>query len=158
MEESNSMAKKNVLFDMPCEKKHSYVVSIDKSGVITRINDEFEGLIGYKKNEVLSKPFTKLIPSNEYRERWDRFFDYTHDQFPLDDFDLPILTKNGSIIPIVWNGFAVKEPESYDIEKIGLVGTLALTDQNVNNTKMMIDQREGQQRSAGKNDDNRKVR
>ena len=121
---------------MPCDRESNLVLSVDREGFITRVNDDFETIIGYKKNEVLFENFSDFIASPEEKERWVNFFAGDYDSSTLDEFEISIQSKDGTIIPVVWNGFAVKKPESCGLDRLGLVGTIGFVDTSNIKTSM----------------------
>jgi PAS domain S-box-containing protein len=79
-------------------------VQLDNTGVIIKINNTFEKISGYKREEILGKNwFEILVPSKLFPEVWEEFINVTRDQKIARTFKNPILTKNGEERHILWS-------------------------------------------------------
>jgi len=123
----------------------SLVSSIDQNERITKFNKECEQISGYSKNDVLNRhPFDFLMPSR-YREQWTKFLNCSRENKIMDNFKLPLLTRQGHEIMISWSSFPTKNNNGV-ISDINLVGNLVKdwndsTESLVKNQKIEIKSR-----------------
>jgi len=100
----------------------SLVLSIDQNERITKFNKECEQISGYNKNDVLNRhPFEFLVP-NRYREQWKIFLNYSRENKMMDNFKLPLLTRQGHEIMIAWSSFPTKNNTGV-VSDVNLVGS-----------------------------------
>lgn len=99
------------------------VLSIDKDGKITKFNKECEIISGYSKSEALNKYIFDFLIPKKYLDQWENLFDYSRNNKVVDDFELPLLTKNGHEVMVCWSNFPVKNKKG-NVVDISLVGNL----------------------------------
>ena len=104
----------------------SLVLSIDQDKKIIKFNKECEKIIGYNKNDVLNKQFFDFLVPPRYQKQWKKLFKTMKKEKLIDDFKLPIQTKQGHEIMISWSAFPVKNSDGV-IGDIGFVGKLIKT-------------------------------
>ena len=102
------------------------ILTIDNSGKIIKFNDECEDISGYSRYETFDKKFLDFLIPSRYSKQWKKVFNSIQKNKLIDDFRLPILTKNGHEIMISWSSFPVTNSEG-GIDDIGLVGKLINT-------------------------------
>jgi len=123
----------------------SLVLSIDQNERIVKFNKECEQISGYTKNDVLNKhPFDFLMP-DRYREQWKKFLNYSRENKMMDNFKLPLLTRQGHEIMISWSSFPTKNNNGA-VSDVNLVGDLVkdwndVTEPSVKNQKIEIKSR-----------------
>jgi len=101
----------------------SLVLSIDKTGRITKFNKECERISGYTKKEVLNRYIFDFLIPTRYFDQWKNLFDYSPENKVIEDYKLPLLTKRGTEIMICWSNFHVKNTKGVVVD-ISLVGNL----------------------------------
>ena len=99
------------------------VFSIGSNGRITKFNEESEKLSGYSKYDAIGKVFIDFLVPDRYSDRWKDVFDTVKKNKLIDDFNLPLLTKNGHEIMISWSSFPVKDDMGV-VRDITFVGKL----------------------------------
>lgn len=96
---------------------NAVIVALDRSGNYTHFNDTAEALTGYKREDLVGRPFEALALENqreEARQLWEKI--WTAEK--TIDFELPITTHTGEERLIIWS-----TAEDLDIrqQKIGVV-------------------------------------
>ncbi len=110
-------------------KKHldqlnnSLVLSIDNNKRISKFNKECELVLGYSKREALNRPIFDFLIPNRYVDQWKYLVDHSRKNNMMDNFKLPLLTKQGHEIVISWSSFPVKNARNVIVD-ISLVGKL----------------------------------
>ena len=99
------------------------VFSIGSNGRITKFNEESEKLSGYSKYDAIGKVFIDFLVPDRYSDQWKDVFDTVKKNKLIDDFNLPLLTKNGHEIMISWSSFPVKDDMGV-VRDITFVGKL----------------------------------
>jgi len=99
------------------------VISIDENGIVIKLNEKTEKILGYNKNEILNKGFFKTLIPNRYENIWKNIIASSKESKILEDHKIPLITKNGHEIMILWSIFPVKGVKG-QIQDIGLVGKL----------------------------------
>lgn len=97
------------------------VISINNNGCITKLNEEGERVTGYSKYESLNKTFLDFLIPDRYSKQWKKIFDSIKKNKLIDDFKLPLLTRNGHEIMISWSSFPTTNGQG-NIADISLVG------------------------------------
>ena len=97
------------------------VIGINNNGEIIKFNEECEKVTGYSKYESLNKNFFNFLTPNRYSKQWKKLFDSIKKNKLIDDFRLPLLTKNGHEIMISWSSFPITNGQG-NIGDISLVG------------------------------------
>ena len=110
-------------------KKHSgqlynsLVLSIDNNKRISKFNKECERVLGYSKKEALNRPIFDFLIPDRYVDQWKYLVDHSRKNNIMDNFKLPLLTKQGHEIVISWSSFPVKNARNVIVD-ISLVGKL----------------------------------
>lgn len=99
------------------------VLSVDSEGRIIKFNEASERLSGYSRDDALDKFFIDFLVPNRYSGRWRNVFETIKKNKLIDDFRLPLLTKNGHEIMISWSSFPVKDDMGV-VRDITFVGRL----------------------------------
>ena len=97
------------------------ILSIDRSGKIVSFNEECERVSGYSKEEVFNNRFFDFLVPKRYLDVWEKMVKYIRRNKLIDDFKLPLLTRNGHEIMISWSSFPVKDRNGR-VGDIGFVG------------------------------------
>lgn len=108
--------RKNLL-----NRLNNLVLSIDQNERIIKFNNECEQIFGYNKDEVLNSNLSDSLIPKRYHKQWKSMIKSIKKDNLMDDFKLPLLTKNGHEIMIAWAPFPVKGPKG-DVGDIGFVG------------------------------------
>jgi len=103
--------------------ENQLMITIDNNGRIIKFNEICEKISGYSSNETLNKIFLDFIIPNRYSKQWTNIFQDIEEKKQIDDFKLPISTRNGHEIMISWSSFPVTDDHG-DISNISLVGKL----------------------------------
>jgi len=104
-------------------RRNSLVLSIDQKDKIIRFNDKCEQVSGYYKDESLDKQFLNFLIPGRYRAQWTNVLASIRKDKMIEEFKLPILTRNGHEIMISWSSFPIKTSENV-VGDIDFVGTL----------------------------------
>lgn len=106
-------------------RDNSLVLSIDKNEKIIKFNDKFEQVSGYDKKDALERNVFDFLISSRYVKQWkDTLLSLRKNKF-IEDFCLPILTRNGHEIMVSWSSFPIKTAGNV-VDDIDFVGTLAV--------------------------------
>ena len=102
-------------------QKNRLVLSINKNEKIIKFNKECERISGYNKNDVLNKSFFEILIPDRYYNQWQKALESLRKNKSIEDFKLPILTKNGHEIMISWSSFPIKIKKDIvgDIDFVG---------------------------------------
>jgi len=115
------------------------VLAIDKNCRIIKFNDECEKVSGYEKDNVLNKGFFDFLIPPRYQIQWKKIIDAVRENKLIDDFSLPLLTRNSHEIMVSWSSFPVSNRHDGKVEDIGLVGQLVSSQDN--SKKPLIDKK-----------------
>ena len=99
------------------------VLSIGKDRHITKYNIECERIFGYNKKEAINQPIFNFLIPTKFKNEWKEKFDSLENNKKIDDFNLPLLDKQGQEVLISWSVFPVKNVHGTLID-INLVGNL----------------------------------
>mgnify|MGYP005623852807 CR=1 FL=1 len=97
------------------------VISINNHGEIIKTNEECEKVSGYSKYETLNKNFLDFLAPERYSKQWKKIFESIKKNKLINDFKLPLLTRNGHEIMISWSSFPVTNGQG-NVGDISLVG------------------------------------
>jgi PAS domain S-box-containing protein len=103
--------------------KSDIVIGVNRSGKIIKFNKESEKISGYSKYEVLDKNFLDFLTPDRYLKQWKKSFSSAKKNKLIEDFKLPLQTRNGHEIMISWSTFPVSDDES-KVKDISFVGRL----------------------------------
>ena len=102
------------------------VVTIDQLERIIKINDKCEKICGYSLKESQNKQLINFLIPERYSKHWKKLFDSACKNKQIEDFKLPIKTKNGHEIMISWSSFPIKDDGGI-VDEVSLVGKLILS-------------------------------
>ena len=117
MEGGNKESKKN-----SHKREKNLALTISKSGEIKKVNDIGIKIFGYRKEEIKDKSFFKNLIPKKYLSHWEKKFDSAIENTGIDDFKLPILTRNGHELMFFWSSFPIKNNKG-NVEDISIVGS-----------------------------------
>ncbi len=117
MEVGTKKSKKN-----SHKRGKNLALTISKSGEIKKVNDKSIKTFGYQKDEIKNKSFFKHLIPKKYSTHWEKKFDSAIKNSCIDDFKLPILTKNGHELMFSWSSFPIKNSKG-KVEDISIVGS-----------------------------------
>lgn len=110
---------------------HELLLSITLDEEIVQFNQECERVTAYPRDEVLHKKFSDILLPVEYLSQWRSLFDTIQKTRQIDEFALPLKTKQGTLIPITWNGFFIKDQQG-NLNHICLLGTSTQSHDSIN--------------------------
>ncbi|MBI4830907.1 MAG: PAS domain S-box protein [Candidatus Lindowbacteria bacterium] len=96
--------------DQLIENANTLIGAANEKGKLVIFNRQFEEATGFRKAEVLGKdPYDLLVPE-EFRKSMRERLGKVRESGPLLDFEVPILTKQGKVLTVVWNVAAIDLP------------------------------------------------
>lgn len=101
---------------------HQLLLSITLDEEIVQFNQACERVTEYSRDEVLHKRFSDILLPIDYLSQWRSLLDIMQKTRQIDEFTIPIRTKRDTLIPIIWNGFFIKDEQSH-LDNICLLGT-----------------------------------
>jgi len=96
-------------------------------GEIIQFNTECERLTGYRREEVLHKKFNEIFVPNESAEQWKTTLDSVQQILWIDNFVLPLKTKDNQMKMVRWTGCVIKD-EQGTVKHICIFGKPLNTD------------------------------
>ena len=103
------------------DKSQDLILTLNLSEEIIQFNKESERVTGYLREEVLHKKFSELLVPNESINQWTDLLGSIRQTMWIDNFILPLKTKDNQIHMITWTGFLVKD-ENGTIKDICIFG------------------------------------
>jgi PAS domain S-box-containing protein len=103
------------------DTSHDLILSLTPSAEIIQFNKESERFTGYLRDEVLHKKFSELLIPAESVKQWNDLLDMIQKNIWIDNFVLPIITKDKQVYMITWTGFLVKT-ENGSVKDICIFG------------------------------------
>jgi PAS domain S-box-containing protein len=91
------------------DTSHDIILTLNLNEEIIQFNKESEQLTGYLREEVLDKKFSEILVPEESTKQWKDILDSIRITMWIDNFVLPIKTKNNQTYMITWTGFLVKD-------------------------------------------------
>ncbi|HER45234.1 MAG TPA: PAS domain S-box protein, partial [Thermoplasmatales archaeon] len=82
-------------------------LSLDKE--IIQFNEESERLTGFSRDEMIHKKFIEIMVPAESIKQWKDLLDSIQHTICIENFVLPLKTKDDQIHTITWTGFLVKD-------------------------------------------------
>lgn len=79
------------------------IIDVDASGKILDFNQYAEDKTQYKKDEVCGSRFIVDLVRERYRHEAERMFKSLQSEEAFKSFEMPINSKNGTIIHVLWN-------------------------------------------------------
>jgi PAS domain S-box-containing protein len=112
--------------------------SLDKDGVVIRINDTGLAMIGYTRAEVLNRMRYADLFTPESRARYDKLFAQFKERGSLRDVELDLVRKDLTVMPILVSATAIRDASGRFIASRSVVvdmtrtrnSTQALRDKN----------------------------
>jgi PAS domain S-box-containing protein len=90
---------------------HELLLSITLDEEIVQFNRECERVTAYPREEAIHKKFSEILLPADYLSQWKTLLDTFQKTREIDEFTIPIKTKQGTLIPVTWNGFFVKDEQ-----------------------------------------------
>ncbi|MBN2599275.1 MAG: PAS domain S-box protein [Candidatus Thermoplasmatota archaeon] len=109
------------------DTSHDLILSLTLTGEIIQFNKESEHVTGFLRDEVLHKRLSEILIPKESEKQWNDLLDSIRQDLWIDNFVLPIKTKNHQVQMITWTGFLVKD-EHGTIKDICIFGKPLQTD------------------------------
>ena len=103
------------------DTSHDLILSLTLSEEIIQFNKESERFTGYIRDEVLHKKLSEILIPVESTQQWKDLFGSIQQSMWIDNFVLPIKTKDNQIHMITWTGFLVKN-ENGTVKDICIFG------------------------------------
>jgi len=85
------------------------VCTIDLNGNILSWNDGAEKMLGYRKEEIVGKPISTIIPEERARKELEHCLNIINKEGFFTDYESVRLTKDGNIIPVEITGVALRD-------------------------------------------------
>lgn len=98
------------------------ILSFTWSEEIIQFNKECELVTEYLRADILHKKFSEILLPNEYLTQWKSLLGTIQQTLEVEEFILPLKTKNNAICQVIWNGFCMKD-ENGRLMDICLLGT-----------------------------------
>jgi PAS domain S-box-containing protein len=99
---------------------NSLILCLDADGAITVFNDECEKVTGYRREEVLGKPWADLFLPPEKRHPGLKHFAEWVRAHPRDSYEGPVLTRSGEIRTILWSNSSIIGSKRTDVTAIAI--------------------------------------
>ena len=109
------------------DTSHDLILSLTLGEEIIQFNKESERFTGYRRDEVLHKKLSELLIPTESTKQWKDLFNSIQQNLWIDNFVLPIKTKDNQIHMITWTGFLVKN-ENGTVKDICIFGKPLMTE------------------------------
>jgi len=90
------------------DTSHDLILSITPNEEIIQFNKESERFTGYLRDEVLHKKLSDLLIPTESTKQWKYLLFSIKQNLWIDNYVLPIKTKDNQIHMVTWTGFLVK--------------------------------------------------
>jgi PAS domain S-box-containing protein len=90
------------------DTSHDLILSLTLNEEIIQFNKESERFTGYVRDEVLHKKLSELLIPTESTKQWKNLLESIQQNLWIDNFVLPIKTKDNQVHMITWTGFLVK--------------------------------------------------
>jgi PAS domain S-box-containing protein len=103
------------------EKNQDLILTLNLHEEIIQFNKESERFTGYLRDEILYKKFDEFLVPPQSMEQWNEIFNSIRKTMWIDNFLLPLQTKNKQTFMIAWSGFLVKD-ENGAIKNICIFG------------------------------------
>jgi PAS domain S-box-containing protein len=104
------------------DEKPELILTLNPDEEIIQFNKEWELLTGFEREEVLHKKFSEILLPLESYEQWQAYLDSIRKTLSIDEFVLPIKTKDERTFVLSWNGIVIKDTNDV-IKDICLFGT-----------------------------------
>jgi PAS domain S-box-containing protein len=103
------------------DKSQELILTLTPNEEIVQFNKECEQLTGYLRGEVLHRKFSEILLPTELLGQWKTHLDSIRQTLRVDEFILPIKTKDGQTYAISWNGILIGDTKD-SIKDICLFG------------------------------------
>ncbi|MCU0530679.1 MAG: PAS domain S-box protein [Syntrophales bacterium] len=88
------------------------IIGLDAAGNVETFNDHAEQVTGYTRAEILGRNwFETVVPKDRYPRVWEAFSRLQHNALP-EEFENPILTKDGRVRIISWRNSEIREADT----------------------------------------------
>ncbi|HHT9120218.1 MAG TPA: ATP-binding protein [Candidatus Hypogeohydataceae bacterium YC41] len=94
---------------------------------IRDVNPQLESLLGYKREELLGKPVSILIPKEEALFREDNLKKLLNGEGFIPDYNAEFLTKKKETIPVLFTGSVLKDDNGQPIGMVGIARDMRQT-------------------------------
>ncbi len=91
------------------DTSHDLILSLTLSEEIIQFNKESERFTGFSRDEVLHKKLSEVLIPKESATLWKKLLNSIQQDLWIDNFVLPIRTKDDHVHMITWTGFLVKD-------------------------------------------------
>jgi len=91
------------------DTSHDLILSLTLSEEIIQFNKESERFTGFSRDEVLHKKLSEVLIPKESATLWKNLLHSIQQDLWIDNFVLPIRTKDDHVHMITWTGFLVKD-------------------------------------------------
>ena len=91
------------------DTSHDLILSLTPGEEIIQFNKESERFTGYLRDEVLHKKISEILIPTDSTKQWKDLFSSIQQDMWIDNFVLPLKTKENQIHMITWTGFLVKD-------------------------------------------------
>ncbi|HVQ01000.1 MAG TPA: PAS domain S-box protein [Candidatus Thermoplasmatota archaeon] len=112
---------------------HELLVGITLEEEIVQFSLECERITAYPREEVLHKKFSEVLLPIEYLSQWRDLLETIRKTKQIDEFSLPLKTKQNALIQVTWNGFIIKDEQGIN-DNICLLGTTYQTHSDIQET------------------------
>lgn len=112
------------------------ILGLTLSAEIIQFNSNLEQVTGFHRDEVLYKKFDETLLPTESIPLWNNLFDSMRQNMWIDEFVLPLKTKQNQPYMISWTGFFIKD-EHGSFKDICLIGKPHV--QKVMKTETLVD-------------------
>lgn len=103
------------------DTSHDLILSLTVGEEIIQFNKESERFTGFLRDEVLHKKISEVLIPTESAKQWKDLFQSIQHDLWIENFVLPIKTKDYQVHMITWTGFLVKN-ENGTIKDICIFG------------------------------------
>jgi PAS domain S-box-containing protein len=103
-------------------KSPELILSLSITEEIIQFNKECEVFTGYQRDEVIHRKLSEILVPKESLEQWKIHFDSIQKTLCVDEFILPIKTKQDKTCVVSWNGILIRNTDG-SIKNICLFGT-----------------------------------
>jgi len=111
------------------DTSHDLILSLTLNEEIIQFNKESERFTGFLRDEVLHKKISEILIPTDSTKQWKDLFHSIQLDLWIDNFVLPIKTKDHQVHMITWTGFLVKN-ENGSMKDICIFGKPLKTEPN----------------------------
>ncbi|NLM43738.1 MAG: EAL domain-containing protein [Clostridiales bacterium] len=89
------------------------IIGINREGIISEFNKHAESKLGYKSSNVLDKMKLSDIVPSDAMDSYNKLMSHINDGKSLNSLEMPLKSKKGDVIHIIWNLNIVDNVEGY---------------------------------------------